>query len=188
MTSPAIPVSGQEYSAEERALLLQLAHRAIEEALQGRQISMVAPTAHLAENRGAFTTLHLQGELRGCVGYVVAMHPLFRTIAETAVASAFYDNRFYPVTASEAPQLKIEISVLSPMFPIKAEQVQVGRHGLVVSHGGARGLLLPQVPVEHHWTREEFLAQTCIKAGLRPDAWREGATLEAFTAEVFGEE
>jgi AmmeMemoRadiSam system protein A len=186
MTSP-VPTPGQEYSPEERAMLLDVAHRAIEEVLRGRQLDTTPPTAHLGEHRGAFTTLHLEGELRGCVGYVVAMYPLYRTVAETAIAAAFHDNRFYPVSASEAPRLKIEISVLSPMFPIKAEQVQIGRHGLVVSRGGARGLLLPQVPVEHHWSREQYLEQTCIKAGLPPDAWREGATLEAFTAEVFGE-
>lgn len=180
-------LQGTEWSAEERRVLLQLAHRSIEAALEGKQVDTTAPTEHLAQPRGAFTTLHIKGELRGCVGYVTAEYPVYRTVAETAVAAAVYDTRFYPVSPFEAPQLQIEISVLSPLFPIKAEEVEVGRHGLVVSMGGRRGLLLPQVPVEHGWDRLMFLAQTCFKAGLPADAWQQGAKLEAFTAEVFGE-
>jgi AmmeMemoRadiSam system protein A len=115
------------------------------------------------------------------------IYSLYRTIAETAVAAAFYDSRFYPVTAAEAPRLKVEISVLSPLFPIAPEEIEIGRHGLVVARGRQRGLLLPQVPVEHGWGRLKFLEQTCGKAGLPPDAWQHGAKLEAFVAEVFGE-
>ena len=177
-----------EWSEEERRVLLDLAHRAIEAALGRKEIDTTAPTEHLAQPRGAFTTLHLKDELRGCVGYVIAAYPLYRTIAETAVAAAFYDTRFNPVTSSEAALLKIEISVLSPLFPVGAEDVEIGRHGLVVSQGGRRGLLLPQVPVEHGWDRVMFLEQTCFKAGLPANAWRQGAMLEAFTAEVFAEE
>ena len=168
--------------------LLRLAHEAIEAALAGNEVDTTAPTPHLAEMRGAFTTLYLDGRLRGCVGYVMPMYGVYRTIAETAVAAAFYDNRFYPVSAQEAPRLKVNISVLSPLSPITPEEVVVGRHGLLITHKGHRGLLLPQVPVEHAWDRETFLAQTCYKAGLPPDAWKHGASLEAFTAEVFGEE
>jgi AmmeMemoRadiSam system protein A len=176
-----------EYSAEERALLLQLAHRAIETALQKRELDLRPPSAHLAEPRGAFTTLHLSGALRGCVGYVIPLYSLYRTVAETAMAAAFSDTRFYPVTAAEAQQLKVEISVLSPFFRVSPDEVEVGRHGLMVSLGASRGLLLPQVPMEHGWDRETFLSQTCYKAGLPLDAWKHGANLEAFTAEVFGE-
>jgi AmmeMemoRadiSam system protein A len=176
-----------EYSPEERALLLGLAHRAIQAKLNHQPLATDAPIQHLSELRGAFTTLHLNGELRGCVGYVIPMYPLFRTVAETAVAAAFSDPRFTPVTSDEASRLVVEISVLSPMFPITPDEVEVGKHGLLISLGGRRGLLLPQVPVEHEWDRLTFLEQTCFKAGLPPIAWKQGATLEAFTAEVFGE-
>jgi len=177
-----------EYSKDERELLLHLAHRAITSALERRQIDLTPPTPHLAELRGAFTTLHLHGKLRGCIGYVVPTHSLYQTVEETARAAAFEDPRFHPVTAEEAPQLKVEISVLSPLQPIRPEEVVIGIHGLMVTKGGRRGLLLPQVPVVWQWDRETFLRQTCLKAGLPPDSWRQGADLQAFTAEVFGEE
>lgn len=176
-----------EYSAQERLILLQLAHDAILAHLDGRELDITPPTPHLAAQCGAFTTLHLGGGLRGCVGYIFPAYSLYRTIAETAVAAAFHDTRFYPVTRDEAPLLKIELSVLSPLQTISAEDVEVGRHGLVITFGMRRGLLLPQVPVEHGWTREMFLQQTCVKAGISPDAWQRGALIEAFTAEVFGE-
>ena len=177
-----------EYSQEEREILLRLAHRAINSALHGVNLNLHPPTAHLAETRGAFTTLHLHGKLRGCIGYVVPTHSLYRTVAETAQAAAFDDPRFRPVTNEEAPELKVEISVLSPLRPVRPEDVQVGLHGLVVISGSRRGLLLPQVPLEWQWDRETFLAQTCLKAGLPPDAWLQGAELQAFTAEVFGDD
>lgn len=177
---------GREFSPEERRILLELAHDAIAATLAGRNIHTEPPTEHLAERRGAFTTLSLGGELRGCVGYVFPNYSLYRTIAETAVAAAMHDTRFSPVTFEELEKLEYEISVLSPLQTIDPEDVEVGKHGLVVTFGGRRGLLLPQVPVEHDWNRETFLAQTCLKAGLPPDAWERGATLQAFTAEIFG--
>ena len=176
-----------EYSPGEREILLQLAHRAIEARLRGERIDLTSPNEHLAEERGAFTTLHLQSKLRGCIGYPLPVAPLYRTIAETAAAAAFEDPRFEAVTAAEAPLLKMEISVMSKLFPIQAEEVEVGRHGLLVSMDGTRGLLLPQVPREHCWDRETFLNETCRKAWLPIDAWRHGAQLQAFTAEIFGE-
>jgi AmmeMemoRadiSam system protein A len=138
--------------------------------------------------RGAFTTLHLNGRLRGCIGFVVPTHSLYRTVAETAQAAAFEDPRFAPVTGEEAPLLRVEISVLSPVRAIRPEEVIVGLHGLLIAKDGRRGLLLPQVPVDWSWDRETFLSQTCLKAGLPPDAWRQGTDLQAFTAEVFGDE
>jgi AmmeMemoRadiSam system protein A len=178
----------EEFSREERALLLRLAHEAIESALDRRTISMEPPSTHLALPRGVFTTLYLQRQLRGCVGYVFPVASLYRGVIETARAAAAEDTRFSPVTREEAPHLKTSLSVLSQLSPIEPEQVEIGRHGLVVSLAGQRGLLLPQVPIEHEWDRETFLEQTCRKAGLPIDAWKMGATLEAFTAEVFGEE
>jgi AmmeMemoRadiSam system protein A len=183
----ATAVQPCEYSQEERELLLRLAHRSIALALEGRAIDPTPPTAHLAEPRGAFVTLHLEGELRGCIGYVLPTQSLYATVAEAARAAALDDPRFPPVTPVEAVHLKVEISVLSPLRPIRPEEVIVGQHGLVVTQGNRRGLLLPQVPIEWKWDRETFLAQTCLKAGLPPDAWQHGAQLQAFTAEVFGE-
>jgi len=185
-TSSARPACG-EYTSEEREILLRLAHTAIESVLQRHKLDVTPPSAHLAELRGAFTTLHLYGKLRGCIGYVIAKHALYRTVAETAQAAAFDDPRFAPVTAAEAPLLHIEISVLSPLLPIRPDDVEVGKHGLLVSKGNYRGLLLPQVPLEWGWDRETFLDQTCLKAGLPFDAWRQDADLQAFTAEIFGE-
>ncbi len=190
-SSPVAVASGDfsqgEFSPNERALLLRLAHDSILSALEGREIPLDPPTEHLAEPRGAFTSLYLRGELRGCVGYVLPVSPVYRAVADTARAAAFEDTRFRPVTLPEASHLEIELSILSPPHPISADAVEIGRHGLLISMAGRRGLLLPQVPVEHNWDRTTFLEQTCRKAGLSLDAWQKGATIEAFTAEVFGE-
>ena len=121
------------------------------------------------------------------MGYVLPVISLYRAVAETARAAAFEDTRFSPVTLAEARSLEVSLSILSPLRVIKPEEVEIGLHGLVVSYGGRRGLLLPQVPVEHGWDRLTFIEQTCQKAGLPRDAWKNGATLEAFTAEVFGD-
>jgi AmmeMemoRadiSam system protein A len=176
-----------EYSREERKLLLETAHEAVLSALEAREISLFTPSPHLSEPRGAFTTLYCQRKLRGCVGYPTALLPLFRTVIETARAAAFDDPRFIPLTLAEVGDLGVSLSVLSPLKPISPEEVEVGRHGLLMTEGPRRGLLLPQVPVEHGWDRITFLEQTCRKAGLPLDAWQTGATIEAFTAEVFGD-
>jgi AmmeMemoRadiSam system protein A len=185
--SSALPEAQPEFSHQERVQLLQLAHDAIVYALEGHELQTSISSAHLSELRGAFTTLFLQGKLRGCVGYPTAILPLYRTVIETAQAAAFDDPRFAPVSLHEARELKVSLSVMSPLKPILPEQIEVGRHGLVVSLAGHRGLLLPQVATEHGWDRITFLDQTCRKAGLPPNAWREGASIEAFTAEVFGD-
>jgi AmmeMemoRadiSam system protein A len=176
-----------EYTPAEREILIRLAHHAIDAALRREPLDLTAPTQHLAEQRGAFTTLHRNGRLRGCIGYVLPVAPLYQTVAHTATAAAFEDPRFEPVTPDEAPDLKVEISVMSLLFPIKSEDVEIGTHGLLVTYGIRRGLLLPQVAAEHNWDTETFLNETCRKAGLPLDAWRHGAELQAFTAEIFGE-
>lgn len=176
-----------EFSHQERTLLLQVAHDSILSALENREIFVDPPTPHLAEPRGAFTSLYLNGELRGCVGYILPVSSVYRAVIDTARAAAFEDTRFYPVTMEETRRLEIELSILTPPQPISPEAVEVGRHGLLISLVGQRGLLLPQVPSERNWDRITFLEQTCRKAGLPPDAWKHGATIEAFTAEVFGE-
>jgi len=184
LTPPAAP---NEFSPQERTLLLQLAHQAIAAVLEQREISLVPPSPHLAEPRGVFTTLYYHGDLRGCVGYVFPVTSLYRTVAESARGAAFDDSRFAPVTRDQAPELEVSLSILSPPQPIQPEGVEIGRHGLLVKLGANRGLLLPQVPVEHGWDRITFLEQTCKKAGLPSNAWQAGAQLEAFTAEVFGD-
>ena len=190
-----------EFSLEQRRSLLSVAHSAILHACdtgnfsyaktrQKPHPSFLQPPAslQLSELRGVFTTLYLDHALRGCVGYAVPVVPLFQAVAETACAAAFEDSRFVPVSKDEASRLKISLSVLSRLAPIRPEAVEIGRHGLVISLGSRRGLLLPQVPVEHGWDRKTFLEQTCQKAGLPLDAWRGPATVEAFTAEVFSDE
>jgi AmmeMemoRadiSam system protein A len=184
-----------EFTREQRRVLLGIARAAIASGLAGEPLPDSPLTSlsasywpGLTEPRGVFTTLYLTGQLRGCVGYALPIRPLYRAVAETARAAAFEDSRFWPVTPEEARQLTISLSVLSPLFPIAAGEVEVGRHGLLISDGNRRGLLLPQVPVEHDWDRETFLGQTCHKADLPLDAWRGSATIEAFTAEVFGDE
>ena len=181
------PATHDEFTREERVTLLNLAHESILSALEHREISLHPPSPRFSEPRGAFTTIYLQGQLRGCVGYVLPVISLYRAVAETARAAAFEDTRFSPVTLAEARSLEVSLSILSPLRVIKPEEVEIGLHGLVVSYGGRRGLLLPQVPVEHGWDRLTFIEQTCQKAGLPRDAWKNGATLEAFTAEVFGD-
>ena len=176
-----------EFSPEERKLLLKLAHEAIESALEGREIPLIAPSPHLAEPRGTFTTLYRRGALRGCVGYIFPSASVYQTVVETARGAAFEDSRFWPVTQEEVSGLEVSLSILSQLKPIRSEEVEIGRHGLLISMAGHRGLLLPQVPVEHGWDRITFLEQTCKKAGLPLNAWQTGAKLEAFTAEVFGD-
>jgi AmmeMemoRadiSam system protein A len=186
-SSAARAPSPDEYSPGERVLLLHLAHEAIESALEARPTPLAPPNKHLMESRGVFTTLYSDGKLRGCVGYVFPVLPLYRAVFETARAAASQDTRFSPVTLEEATTLKVSLSVLSSVSPITPEQIEIGKHGLIVSFGTHRGLLLPQVPVEHNWDPLTFLQQTCRKAGLPADAWQNGATLDAFTAEVFGD-
>ena len=182
-----INAAAAEFTPQERTILLQVAHAAIESLFDNRVVSLEPPSDRLGEPRGAFTTIYIHGQLRGCVGYVIPITSVYRTVAETARAAAFEDTRFPPVAQEEAPNLEVSLSILSPLQPIRAEDVDVGRHGLLISQHGHRGLLLPQVPVEHGWDRMTFLEQTCYKAGLPGDAWQKGAKIEAFTAEVFGD-
>jgi AmmeMemoRadiSam system protein A len=173
----------------ERRALLELARRALTEAvLHGNVPDAPSPTGLLAQPASVFVTLHHAGRLRGCLGQVESSLPLAEAVAQMAIAVSRADPRFEPVTAGELSGLEIEISVLSPMKPVAPEQIEVGRHGLLVRRGAFRGLLLPQVPEQYHWSRERFLEETCVKAGLPRDAWKDPETqIEAFTAEVFSE-
>lgn len=170
----------------ERSTLLALARQSIAHYLSHQAYLRPAVDAPaLCEPRGAFVTLKKHGMLRGCIGALHARLPLWETVVEMAVAAAFEDPRFISLTANELPQIDIEISVLSPMTVVKdSSTIEVGVHGLYVQKGGRSGLLLPQVATEYGWDRETFLRHTCQKAGLPEDAWRSGATVSCFTAEI----
>jgi uncharacterized protein len=185
-SGPSRP-DANEFSSAERELLLRLAHQAIASAIERSAISLAPSSPHLAEPRGVFTTLYSRGNLRGCIGHVFPIASLYRAVVETARAAAFDDTRFGPLAPAELAELEVSLSVLSPLRPLAPEEIEVGRHGLLIALGGRRGLLLPQVPVEHAWDRVTFLEQVCVKAGLPANAWQTGASIEGFTAEVFGD-
>lgn len=173
----------------ERAELLRIARRATAAGAAGERVpEEESPAERLRDPGAAFVTLTRGGRLRGCIGFTEAVEPLYRTVQMCAVAAATEDPRFPPVTPREVDDLRLEISVLTPMVPIRPEEVTVGLHGLMIRKGGRRGLLLPQVATEHGWDRLTFLSQLCVKAGLPGHAWEKGAELFAFSAEVFGEE
>jgi len=178
---------GNEFSPDERKQLLALAHEAILSAVENREIPLVGPSSRFTAPRGAFTTIYLHKNLRGCVGYAFPIAPLYRTIIETARGAAFEDTRFLPVTLAEARELEASLSILSALKSVRPQEVEIGTHGLLISQHGRRGLLLPQVPLEHGWDRNTFLEETCRKAGLPVDAWKSGAEIEVFTAEIFGD-
>ncbi len=175
--------------SEERRALLELARRSLHFAVENhRALDVAIPEGFMNQTCGAFVTLWRRGRLRGCVGRVETPGPLAEVVAKCAAAAALDDPRFEPVPANEISELEIEISVLSPLLPASLEQIEPGTHGLVVTRGSRRGILLPQVALEHSWAREKFLEEACVKAGLERDAWRDPATrIEAFTAEVFSE-
>jgi AmmeMemoRadiSam system protein A len=169
--------------------LLELARRAISSAVIEKRIPDFPPyRAALSEPTGAFVTLHRDGQVRGCVGQVESPDSLADTVARAAINAALHDSRFPAVEAEEVESLEIEISVLSPPEPIAPGAILLGRHGLLIVEGEHRGLLLPQVATERQWSLQRFLEETCAKAGLPRDAWREPSTrILAFTAEVFSD-
>jgi len=172
----------------EKQLLLSVARQVVEATVRGTRLAPApAIEGGLGEQRGAFVTLRRSGELRGCIGHIDPSKSLYETICECAMAAALADPRFEPVAAEEIPYLTVEISVLSPLEDISPDQIEIGRHGLLVSRGHRRGVLLPQVPLELMWDRERFLEETCRKAGLPEDAWRRGARVQAFTTQILAE-
>jgi AmmeMemoRadiSam system protein A len=175
--------------ADEQRFLLTLARRSIEEFLKtGKRHRPGAASEKLSAKRGAFVTLKVEGQLRGCIGYPLPHKPLIDTIAEMAVAAATQDFRFSPLQVEELPRTKIEISVLTLPEPVQdVNEIEVGRHGIIVSKGMAKGLLLPQVPGEYGWDLETYLRHGCLKAGLDEDEWQKGANIAVFEAQVFSE-
>lgn len=178
---------------EERAFLLAGARKAIADVLEGRGRTPAREPAVsggvLREPAGAFVTLKLGGQLRGCIGSMTARAPLYETVWQMARAAAFEDPRFSPLTAAEAGRMAIEISVLSPLARCAdPETILVGRDGLLLRKGMRQGVFLPQVPVEWNWSREAYLEHLCRKAGLPPGSWKApDAELFTFEALVFGE-
>lgn len=173
---------------DEREALLALARDAIAAVVTGRSPRLDTGLS-VPGGSGVFVTIRRGGVLRGCLGTLENRLGLAREVLRCAVDAATSDTRFPPVEPEELDELAVEISVLGPLEPIDphAAPFVVGVHGLVVEEGARRGLLLPQVAVERGWTAEEFLRHTAVKAGLRPDAWRQGARVFRFEAEVFGD-
>lgn len=176
-------------SEYDRRFLLAVARRAIADAVSLQKSAEALPQGGVfAEKRGVFVTLHARGRLRGCIGVIEAFEPLGESIARCAANAALRDPRFPPVRVEELPELQIELSLLSPPELILPENIEIGNHGLLLAQGSKRGLLLPQVAVEHRLGREQFLEETCRKAGLNANAWQEPETqIHGFTCEVFSE-
>ena len=173
---------------EEKKALRRIALAAIEGKLKGvRSAPAEKLGSNLQEKRGAFVSLHKSGRLRGCIGQIVPTQPLQQTIADMAVAAAFDDPRFDPLTLREMKDLELEISVLTPMERLKnPDEIEIGRHGLYLKKGFCSGLLLPQVAVEYGWDRNTFLEETCREAGLSRGAWKEkGTEIYIFSADIF---
>lgn len=178
-------------NTREQAELLKIAKLSAETAVKQHKLGQVpvGESEALTRDRGAFVTLKEKGQLRGCIGYITPSKPLVETVRDVAAFAAVEDRRFSPVVEAELGQLQYEISVLSPLRRVMdVKDIRVGRHGLVVKKGEAEGILLPQVPVEQRWDRTTFLEQTCVKAGLPPQSWKDDETdIFMFSALVFGE-
>ena len=202
MTDDARPPAAGAFvlSPAARRVLLARARDAVVRVVTGGRIDVAGDTrgdapgetpedADLARPGAAFVTLHVGGELRGCIGTSASRRPLWEVVDDMATAAATRDPRFAPITAGDLDELSVEISVLSPERVVRdASEIEIGRHGLEVRRRLARGLLLPQVATEHRFDRERFLAEVCRKAGLPPDAWRDPATeVRLFEADVFSE-
>jgi AmmeMemoRadiSam system protein A len=173
----------------EKQLLLQLARSALALAVANNSPLQDFPSEEfLQQPAGAFVTLHRRGRLRGCVGQLPGRDSLAEVVAHCARSAALHDSRFDPVTSAELSEIEIEVSVLSALEDVALDAIEAGKHGLVVSQGRQRGVLLPQVASEFNWGAQRFLEETCVKAGLEREAWKDPATqVQAFTAEVFSE-
>lgn len=176
-------------SDSQKQALLEIAREAVAVQVAGTPVPVSPSAIPLPGASGVFVTLKVRGELRGCLGTLDPRLDLGADVARCAADAASADPRFTPIGAAELPGVSVEVSVLGPLEPIDPAipgAIEIGRHGLVAEQGSRRGLLLPQVAVEWGWTVDEFLRRTCLKAGLRADAWQHGATVSRFGAEVFG--
>jgi AmmeMemoRadiSam system protein A len=175
-------------SEQEKKQIRELARASLRESVcHHRLLHPIPMDGILGQKRGVFVSLHAKGKLRGCIGLVEPKETLGEGIVQCATSAAREDPRFAPMHAEELEDAEIEVSVLSPLEPISAEEVEIGKHGLLIVQGAHRGLLLPQVAVEHGLAREKFLEETCRKAGLPRDAWKSSETqIFGFTCEIVG--
>ena len=173
-------------SEDERTKILELARQSLREAIRPHQVPAPIPTEGIfGLTRGVFVSLHVAGKLRGCIGMVEPCEPLGKCIAQCAASAALRDPRFAPMREAEVESAEIEVSILSPPRSIQAEEIEIGKHGLLIAQGLRRGLLLPQVATEHGLDRERFLEETCRKAGLPRDSWKKKETeIFGFTCEI----
>ncbi len=179
-----------ELTDKEKETLLDIAKNAIAAKIKNKDMPELNINSEtIREKRGAFVTLKKHGQLRGCIGYIKAYKPLWETVRDMAIAAAFHDPRFPSLKSDELNHLSFEISVLSPLKRIKdINEIEVGKHGLYIVRGYKSGLLLPQVAIEYEWDRETFLKETCHKAGLPPQAWKDAETeIYIFSADYFGD-
>jgi AmmeMemoRadiSam system protein A len=169
--------------------ILELARQAVVEVVSRSHTLEEIPKTGVFEVRcGVFVTLHVAGKLHGCIGVIEPKEPLGESIVRCATGAAVEDPRFHAMDPDELLRLEVEVSLLSPLQSIRPEEIEIGKHGLLVEQGLRRGLLLPQVAVEHHLGREQFLKETCYKAGLPLDAWKDPNTrIYAFTCEILQE-
>ena len=173
---------------QDQRRLLDLARQALEARVRQLLPPSVGQGGAFDWARGAFVTIHYRGELRGCLGRLELDMSLGETIAHLAAVVSDSDPRFAPVSTSELSGIDVEISVLTPEWEISSmENIEIGRHGVIIEEGPRRGLLLPQVATDHGWDRVMFLSHACLKASLPADAWRRGARILIFEAQVFGE-
>ena len=178
---------------DEGTIAVRLARSAIKAHLAGEIVETGGLPEVFGEKRGVFVTLHKNGDLRGCIGYPEPVMLLKDAIPDSAVSAAVRDPRFPHVRYEEMEDIVVEVTILTPPVKIDAmpsdlpKHVEVGRHGLIVRKGAYQGLLLPQVATEWGFDAEEFLSQTCVKAGLFPDAWLTGAVVYSFEGQIFTE-
>jgi len=185
MEPPNMPLT-----TSEKETLLKIARRSIETYVrENAALEINVPSPSLFDSAGAFVSLHKEGNLRGCIGTFASPEPLYVTVRDMAVAACSRDPRFVPVEADELDSISIEVSVLTPLREITdISEIEVGRHGLFITKEKFRGVLLPQVAVEHGFDREKFLEETCLKAGLEPDDWKYDSKIFVFEAEVIRED
>lgn len=179
----------QIVASREQRLLLDYARRSIVSCVTEQPLPALETSNEvLCSARGCFVTITANGDLRGCIGTFTSDKPLYRLVQEMAVSAAVRDPRFYPMQPADLQSFSLEISILSPLHKITSvDEIQVGAHGIYLEKNYARGVLLPQVATDHGWDRDTFLEQTCLKAGLRPHDWQEGADIHIFSAQIIRE-
>ena len=186
---PPFPWTPSAFTLAEKKLLMDTARRALELCVRsGESLAELPAQESLHRPGGVFVTLRIRTRLRGCIGQLPSREPLIRVVAHCAKAAALEDPRFEPVRAEELQEIEIELSILSPLVDATLELIESGKHRISVSRGWQRGVLLPQVATQFHWDARKFLEETCVKAELDRDAWKDPSTkIQVFTAEILEE-